>query len=78
MFHEATAAAGKLGAQEIIEWYRAHPDRVRVEPTLIFGDAMKRATQPGFRLARDTGERASLEVVRASQFLKPMATARFC
>ncbi len=36
LFHEATSAAGKLGAQEILDWYRAHTDRVRVEPIEFF------------------------------------------
>jgi hypothetical protein len=36
VFHEATAAATKLGAQEIIDWYRAHINVVRIEPTEIF------------------------------------------
>jgi hypothetical protein len=36
VFHEPTAAAGKLGAQEILEWYRAHMEQVRVEPTATF------------------------------------------
>jgi hypothetical protein len=27
VFHEATYAAGKPGAQEILEWYRARTDR---------------------------------------------------
>ena len=30
VFHEATAAAGKLGAQEIFDWYRAHMAEMRV------------------------------------------------
>lgn len=33
VFHQSTAAAGKLGAQEIIDWYRAHMDVVRIEST---------------------------------------------
>jgi len=40
VFHEATAASGKLGALEIIDWYRAHTDKVRVEPTEIFQNEM--------------------------------------
>src|SRR6185312_17222346 len=36
VFHEATAEAGKLGAQEIIDWYRAHMDAARIEPTDTF------------------------------------------
>ena len=36
VFFEATNAAGKLGAQEILDWYRDHLDAVRVEPTEAF------------------------------------------
>ena len=36
VFHEATAAGGKLGAEEILDWYRANMDTVRIEPTEIF------------------------------------------
>jgi hypothetical protein len=66
VFHEATAAMGKLGAQEIINWYRTHVDMVRIEPTIAFQNEttlleIGRATG---RLPRDLGERASLEVIR--------------
>jgi hypothetical protein len=65
VFHEATSAAGKLGAQEILDWYRARTDQVRVEPTSIFGDEMMlRELMPGRKPARDIGERAALEIVR--------------
>lgn len=63
VFHEATQAAGKLGAQEILDWYRAHEDLVRVEPTQIFQDEMTlRASGRG--PSRDFGERAALEIIR--------------
>jgi predicted nucleic acid-binding protein len=65
VFHEATASAGKLGAQEILDWYRAHLDVVRIEPTGIFLDEMTLREQDGRRLARDLGERAALEVIRS-------------
>lgn len=65
VFHEATASAGKLGAQEILDWYRAHFDDVRIEPTAIFLDEMTLREQDGRRLARDLGERAALEVIRS-------------
>jgi hypothetical protein len=65
VFHEATAAAGKLGAQEIIDWYRAHMDAVRIEPTEIFQRETTLLETQGGRLARDLGERAALELVRA-------------
>lgn len=65
VFHEATAAAGKLGAQEILEWYRAHTEQVRVEPSATFREEMVlREAMPGRRPARDLGERAAIEVIR--------------
>ncbi len=65
VFHEATSAAGKLGAQEILDWYRAHTDQVRVEPTDIFREEMLlREALSGRKPARDLGERAALEVIR--------------
>ena len=62
VFFEATNAAGKLGAQEILDWYRDHMDAVRVEPTEAFA-AAQLAARAG-RRQRDLGERASLEVIR--------------
>jgi hypothetical protein len=65
VFHEATHAAGKLGAQEILDWYRTHTDQVRVEPTNIFGEEMVlRETLPGRKPSRDIGERAAIEIIR--------------
>ncbi len=64
VFHEATAAAGKLGAQEIIDWYRAHMEAVRIEPTEIFQREMSFLEMQGGRLSRDLGERAALELIR--------------
>ena len=64
VFHEATAAAGKLGAQEILDWYRAHMDAVRIEPTEIFQNEMTLREIVGHKPARDLGERAALEVIR--------------
>ena len=71
VFHEATAAAGKLGAQAIIDWYREHIAAVRVEPTQIFRDEMIVREAIGGRLSRDLGERAALEVVRDPNLLRP-------
>jgi hypothetical protein len=65
VFHEATSVAGKLGAQEILDWYRAHVDLVRVEPTQTFQDEMTLRENPGHKAARDLGERAAVEVVRS-------------
>jgi len=64
VFHEATQAAGKLGAQKILNWYRAHTDKVRVEPTQVFQDEITLREATGHKPARDLGERAAVEVVR--------------
>lgn len=68
VFHEATAASDKLGAQEIIDWYRANVAAVRVEPTAIFQRETKAMEALGGRLPRDVGERAALEIVRTYPF----------
>jgi hypothetical protein len=62
VFFEATNAAGKLGAQEILDWYRAHMDAVRVEPTEAFATAQLAARVA--RRTRNLGEQAALEVIR--------------
>jgi hypothetical protein len=64
VFYEATQPAGKLVAQEILDWYRAHGDKVRVEPTQTFQDEMTLREMAGNKPARDLGERAAIEVVR--------------
>lgn len=64
VFHEATAA-GKLGAQEILDWYRGHMDAVRIEPTDIFQRETALLEIQGGRLPRDLGERAAVELIRA-------------
>lgn len=66
VFFEATNAAGKLGPQEILDWYRDHLDAVRVEPTEAFVIAQL-AARAG-RRQRDLGERASLEIIRNYPF----------
>lgn len=62
VFFEATNVAGKLGAQEILDWYRGHVEGVRIEPTEVFAIAQL-AARAG-RRSRDLGERAALEVIR--------------
>ena len=64
VFYEATGAAGKLGAQEILDWYRGHLDAVRVEPSEAFQRETALVELHGQRLSRDLGERAALEVIR--------------
>jgi hypothetical protein len=70
VFHEATASAGKLGAEEIIDWYRSHLDAVRVEPTEAFQVEILASEATGRRLSRDVGERAAVEVVRHGNLLR--------
>lgn len=70
VFHEATSLANKLGAQEIIDWYRTNADAVRVEPTEIFQTEMRLRELPEHRPSRDVGERAALEVIRYARLLK--------
>ena len=64
VFHEATAVSDKIGAQEIIDWYRTNDQAVRVEPTTIFQREMKVLEALGGRFPRDVGERAALELIR--------------
>ncbi|MHB8886896.1 MAG: hypothetical protein ACYC5H_17770 [Methylovirgula sp.] len=63
-FCEATNASGKLGAQEILDWYRAHMDAVRIEPTEAFQNATALLAAQGGRMPRDLGERAAVELIR--------------
>ena len=69
VFHEATAASDKLGAQEIIDWYRANTGAVRIEPTAIFQREAKVVEALGGRFPRDMGERSALELIRAYPFV---------
>jgi hypothetical protein len=64
VFFEATRAAEKLGAQEILDWYRDHTDVARVEPSEVFQDAAALLTTRAGRMPRDLGERAALEIIR--------------
>lgn len=65
VFFEATGSAGKLGAQEILDWYRAHTGQVRIEPTQVFQDELLLREQAGRKPARDLGERSALEFIRS-------------
>ena len=64
VYYEATGSAGKLGAQQIIDWYHAHEDAVRIEPTETFQDAVTLTNVRGGRMPRDLGERAAVEIIR--------------
>lgn len=64
VFYEATRQTDKLGAQEIIDWHRAHIDVVSIEPTRAFKNEIERIARGGGRIERDLGERAAVEVIR--------------
>lgn len=64
VYYEAAGFAGKLGAQEIIDWQHAHEDMVRIESTRAFVQAVTLANVAGGRLPRDLGERAAVELIR--------------
>lgn len=65
VLYEATADAGRLGAQDIIDWVKANRPRIEIAPTKAYQvfDAA-RAAIPGLREA-DLGERAAIEVIEA-------------
>jgi hypothetical protein len=63
VLHEATRDAARLGAQDIIDWVKAHRDQVEIAPTKAYQifDAA-RVTIPNLR-EPDLGERAAVEVI---------------
>jgi hypothetical protein len=63
VLHEATYDAARLGAQDIIDWVKAHRTRIEIAPTKAYEvfDAA-RATIPNLR-EPDLGERAAVEVI---------------
>lgn len=63
VLHEATFDAARLGAQDIIDWVKAHRAHVEVAPTKAYEifDAA-RSSAPGLRQP-DLGERAAVEVI---------------
>lgn len=65
VYYEAAGFAGKLGAQEIIDWQRAHEDMVHIESTHAFVNAVTLASVAGGRIPRDLGETAAVELIRS-------------
>jgi hypothetical protein len=63
VLHEATRDAARLGAQDIIDWVKAHRSQIEIAPTKAYEiyDAA-RATIPNLR-EPDLGERAAVEVI---------------
>ncbi len=63
VLYEATHDAAKLGAQNIINWVKAHRSRIELAPTQAFAifeaarESIPRLRQP------DLGERAAVEVI---------------
>lgn len=63
VLYEATHDAAKLGAQDIIEWVKAHHARIELAPTQAYAvftaarASMPRLKEPGL------GERAAVEVI---------------
>ncbi|HLY58705.1 MAG TPA: hypothetical protein VKS60_24290 [Stellaceae bacterium] len=63
VLHEATYDAARLGAQDIIDWVKAHRTRIEIAPTKAYQvfDAA-RASVPNLR-EPDLGERSAVEVI---------------
>lgn len=63
VLHEATRDAARLGAQDVIDWIKAHRDHVEIAPTKAYQvfDAARMAI-PNLR-EPDLGERAAVEVI---------------
>jgi hypothetical protein len=63
VLHEATRDAARLGAQDIIDWVKAHRIHVEIAPTKVYEvyDAA-RVMMPNLR-EPDLGERAAVEVI---------------
>ena len=63
VLHEATRDAGRLDAQDVIDWVKAHRGRIEIAPTKAYEifDAA-RAAMPNLRQP-DLGERAAVEVI---------------
>lgn len=63
VLHEATFDAARLGAQDIVDWIKAHRTRIEIAPTKAYEvfDAARASTpylrEPGL------GERAAVEVI---------------
>lgn len=63
VLHEATRDAARLGAQDIIDWVKAHRAHIEIAPTKAYEifDAA-RVTMPNLR-EPDLGERAAVEII---------------
>ena len=70
VLHEATRDANRLGAQDIIDWVKAHRLRIEIAATKAYEvfDAA-RTVMPDIREA-DLGERAAVEVIEEPDRLR--------
>lgn len=63
VLHEATRDVARLGAQDIIDWIKAHRPRVEIAPTKAYERYdLARSVAPSLRHP-DLGERAAVEVI---------------
>jgi hypothetical protein len=76
VLHEATFDAARLGAQDIIDWVKAHRNHVEIAPTKAYQvfDAA-RASIPNLR-EPSLGERAAVEVIEEPDRLLGNETGR--
>jgi hypothetical protein len=70
VLHEATRDAARLGAQDIIDWVKAHRDHVEIAATKAYErHDLARLSAPGLR-EPDLGERAAVEVIEEPDRLR--------
>jgi len=70
VLHEATRDAARLGAQDIVDWVKAHRDRVEIAATKAYERYdLARVAAPGWR-EPDLGERAAVEVIEEPDRLR--------
>lgn len=70
VLHEATRDAARLGAQDIIDWVKAHRAHVEIAATKAYERYdLARVTAPNFR-EPDLGERAAVEVIEEPDRLR--------
>jgi hypothetical protein len=73
VYIEATRVHGAPGAEQIVEWINAHPDRIRIVPTDIGIDQQRRLEEG--RSIRGLGEQASIEALERFLRSDPAAEA---
>lgn len=70
VFYEATRDAGRLGAQDLVDWMKANLQRVDLAATHTFADFQTLQTQnPIPKRVADLGERSAAEVITSQSRL---------